>query len=117
MRTMNGLLACCLTGLALAQQSSLRGLKEADPMDPFPEGPDVVCHDYTMVGEEGFALTPDQVYGDAKTTFPKGFLWGAATASYQIEGKSSVLPVVFLPLVIDMLPLLESMFLYHISYL
>ena len=56
-------------------------------MDPFPEGPDVVCHDYTMEGEEGFALTPDQVWSDKNTAFPKGFLWGAATASYQIEGR------------------------------
>ena len=88
MRTISGVLACCLTAAALAQQSSLRGLKEADPMDPFPEGPDVVCRDYTIPGEEGFDLTPDQVFADPKTAFPKGFLWGAATASYQIEGKS-----------------------------
>lgn len=38
-----------------------RRLQQAKPDDPFPEGPNVVCWDYSIAGEQGADLTADQV--------------------------------------------------------
>ncbi len=56
-------LALCSSPGASAQETYLRGrgLQQAKPDDPFPEGPDMVCWDYKIPGEQGADLTPDQV--------------------------------------------------------
>lgn len=63
-----------------------RELPQAKADDPFPEGPDVKCWDYKIAGEQGGDMTADDVFNSKDTSFPKDFLWGAATAAYQIEG-------------------------------
>lgn len=63
-----------------------RRLPQADPKDAFPEGPDVTCWDYTIPGEPGGEMTAAEVWSSKDTAFPPGFVWGAATAAYQIEG-------------------------------
>jgi hypothetical protein len=42
-------------------RASGRGLQQAKPDDLFPEGPDMVCWNYAIPGEQGADLTPDQV--------------------------------------------------------
>jgi len=64
-------------------------LPQADPKDPFPEGPDVTCWKYAIPGEPGGELTAEEVFASKDTAFPEGFLWGAATAAYQIEGAAA----------------------------
>lgn len=62
--TAAALLLCCAGRPALGQDASYllrRRLQQAKPDDPFPEGPNVVCWNYTIDGEKGADLTPDQV--------------------------------------------------------
>lgn len=64
-------LALCYAGAAYGQHAALeqeqpetylrRRLQQAKPDDPFPEGPNVVCWDYSIAGEQGANLTADQV--------------------------------------------------------